>query len=163
MVVGTVIDPEMSEDLRVTVVITGLGESFAESGADATVSSSKNLKSDGTLDLNHLQRPTFIRHQDTETESPAAAEATAEEPTYEGKTDNIEEVTDNAVSEPVKVAALDEEDVSTQDPLSGVRQAGGTTRSQSELSDLYSNDPLTKRDRDLDYLDIPAFLRREED
>ena len=160
VVVGTVIDPEMSEDLRVTVVITGLGEHIGESSADSTVTASKSLKSDGTLDLNHLQRPTFIRHQDNEPDTTSqVADETAE---ASEKYDTIEEVTDNAVAEPVKVAALDEEDVTAQDPLSGVRQTGAA-RNQSELSDLYSSDPLNKRERDLDYLDIPAFLRREED
>ena len=64
--------------------------------------------------------------------------------------------------ERVAVTTADEEEITTtSDNLAGDRQS--TARSQAEIADLYSSDPLTKRDRDLDYLDIPAFLRREED
>jgi cell division protein FtsZ len=163
VVVGTVIDPEMSEDLRVTVVITGLGECYTPEGADATVSSSKNLKSDGTLDLNHLQRPTFIRHQGSEqtSDQEATSDATGATSTVTAQESAPEE---NMVREEERVAVTtaDEEEITaTSDNLVGDRQS--TARSQAEIADLYSSDPLTKRDRDLDYLDIPAFLRREED
>ncbi len=58
VVVGTVIDPEM-KDLRVTLVVTGLG-------LQQTVPPIKlvdSTKSDGTLDYQQLERPTIIRKQ----------------------------------------------------------------------------------------------------
>lgn len=95
VVVGTVIDPDMSDELRVTVVATGLGENET---SEAPVKVVDNTKSDGTLDYNKLDRPTVMRKQ-----------ATA--------------VTDNQVAQPER----------------------------------------TRNTDNMDYLDIPAFLRRQAD
>lgn len=93
VVVGTVIDPEMTDELRVTVVITGLGTQ--SSGASVPLKAAvKNTKTDGTLDYHQLDRPTYMRNQEP-------------------------------VKRPVEV---DEQ-----------------------------------RDKDFEYLDIPAFLRRQEE
>jgi len=94
VVVGTVIDPDMSDELRVTVVVTGLGSS-AGSGASVPLKNAKNTKSDGTLDYHQLDRPTYMRNQ-----------------------------------EPKKRTTLEMDE---------------------------------QRERDIEYLDIPAFLRRQED
>ena len=93
VVVGTVIDPEMSDELRVTVVVTGLGAQN-NGGASVPLKPIKNTKNDGTLDYHQLDRPTYMRNQ---------------EPSK--RTVEIEE----------------------------------------------------QRDRDFEYLDIPAFLRRQEE
>ena len=92
VVVGTVIDPEMSDELRVTVVVTGLGTQGG--GAGVPLKAVKNTKNDGTLDYHQLDRPTYVRSKETQ-------------------------------KRPVEVSE--------------------------------------QRDRDIEYLDIPAFLRREED
>lgn len=94
VVVGTVIDPDMHDELRVTVVVTGLGCETDENSAINKPSKIVRTKNDGTVDYQQLDRPTYMRQQ----------EATR------------------------KVADIDE-----------------------------------TRDKDLDYLDIPAFLRRQED
>jgi cell division protein FtsZ len=60
VVVGTVIDPEMSDDLRVTVVATGLGNAIKNS--DRTVKL-VDRKPDGEVDYGKLDRPTVIRKQ----------------------------------------------------------------------------------------------------
>jgi cell division protein FtsZ len=60
VVVGTVIDPEM-KDLRVTLVVTGLG--LQQSGAGVPIKLVDNTRSDGTLDYQQLDRPTIIRKQ----------------------------------------------------------------------------------------------------
>ena len=60
VVVGTVIDPELSNELRVTIVVTGLGREqempMINKLADST-------RSDGTLDYHNLDRPTVLRKQ----------------------------------------------------------------------------------------------------
>lgn len=94
VVVGTVIDPEMSEELRVTVVVTGLGQQF-RSMDSLQLKTVKNTKNDGTLDYHQLDRPTYMR-----------------------------------IQEPTKRS------INTDDSL---------------------------REKDIEYLDIPAFLRRQED
>ncbi len=61
VVVGTVIDPEMSNELRVTIVVTGLNTLFV--GQPVTESSSLSRAADGSLDYHHLERPTVLRKQ----------------------------------------------------------------------------------------------------
>jgi len=58
VVVGTVIDPTMTDELRVTVVVTGLGQV-----EDKSLKMMENIKHDGTLDYQQLERPTVIRKQ----------------------------------------------------------------------------------------------------
>lgn len=59
VVVGTVIDPEMTEELRVTVVVTGLGEKSDRPSLRAA----DMTKSDGSFDYQQLEKPTVIRKQ----------------------------------------------------------------------------------------------------
>jgi cell division protein FtsZ len=94
VVVGTVIDPDMTEEMRVTIVVTGLGREFDKEDVKPQSSLAKNTRSDGTVDYHQLDRPTYLRQQD-------------------------------AVKKP-----LQEEDA---------------------------------REKDAEYLDIPAFLRKQED
>ena len=62
VVVGTVIDPEMSDELRVTLVATGLGSSVSR---PATKPEMKVVErqNDGEVDYEKLDRPTVIRKQ----------------------------------------------------------------------------------------------------
>lgn len=62
VVVGTVIDPEMSDELRVTVIVTGLGQAQHPNN---TVRFVEAPKKDGTLDYQQLDRPAVIRKQST--------------------------------------------------------------------------------------------------
>ena len=103
VVVGTVIDPNMSDELRVTVVATGLGDGTPAGKAQApSLVKVVHRKADGDVDYRELERPTVKR---------AGEQA-----------------------EP------------------GHRKAVG----QSHASPA-------EYDRDLEYLDIPAFLRRQAD
>lgn len=69
VVVGTVIDTEMSDnELRVTVVATGLGRRDEESTGVVGVHHLKileNTKQDGTIDYHQLERPTVMRNHST--------------------------------------------------------------------------------------------------
>ena len=102
VVVGTVIDPEMADRLRVTVVATGLGQPVERQQPTkvvdntAAVADVNVLKSSGETDYESLEKPTIIRRE------PRGNEAVARK--------------------------LD-----------------------------------TRTDPDMDYLDIPAFLRRQAD
>jgi len=105
VVVGTVIDPEMIDELRVTVVVTGLsrpnlgGVSAILENAASTPAAQilKTTRSDGSLDYNQLERPTYLRN------------------------DKARRVPEEVVAE----------------------EGGGA--------------------REIDYFDIPAFLRKQED
>ena len=67
VVVGTVIDPEMSDRLRVTVVATGLGQPALERKAPSKVVDNGQVapiqmrKSSGETDYDALEKPTVIR------------------------------------------------------------------------------------------------------
>lgn len=60
VVVGTVIDPELQDEIRVTVVATGLEDS--RPAADSPVRLVERA-SDGKVDYDKLERPTVIRQQ----------------------------------------------------------------------------------------------------
>lgn len=69
VVVGTVIDPEMTEEMRVTVIVTGLGDE-RQRHAQASYAGGKakfveNRRVDGSLDYEQLERPTVMRKQQT--------------------------------------------------------------------------------------------------
>ncbi len=61
VVVGTVIDPDLTDELRVTVVVTGLGckENIRVSGESIR----ESTRTDGTTDYQQLERPTVIRQK----------------------------------------------------------------------------------------------------
>lgn len=72
VVVGTVIDPELSDEMRVTVIVTGLGEinkgrmSTPTAQANTQPSAQKgrildSRRDDGTLDYHQLERPAVLR------------------------------------------------------------------------------------------------------
>ena len=63
VVVGTVINPEMSDELRVTVVVTGLGTD-SSNGASVPLKPVKSTKNDGIVDYYQLDRPTYLRNQE---------------------------------------------------------------------------------------------------
>lgn len=75
VVVGTVIDPEMNDELRVTVIVTGLGgiETVTERNKVKMV---ETVKRDGTLDYQQLERPTVIRKHATTPSSNKAEQTT---------------------------------------------------------------------------------------
>ena len=106
VVVGTVIDPEMHDELRVTVVATGLGEE-------------EEIELSNTPELEVVAPPQLA---DTQTES------------------------GEDVEEKNRYAGLD---------------APTVIRKSTRDSVTIINDPADKTD--MDYLDIPAFLRRQAD
>lgn len=60
VVVGTVIDPEMNDQMRVTVVVTGLGQEFGGSSRRGDAKGS-----DDKIDYEQLLRPTIMRQAST--------------------------------------------------------------------------------------------------
>ncbi|MDX9873374.1 MAG: cell division protein FtsZ [Spongiibacteraceae bacterium] len=75
VVVGTVIDPEMRDELKVTVVATGLGNRSAKvQETTLKVVESKKTVEHAHLSYRDLERPTVMRHQQ------AAVAATREAP-----------------------------------------------------------------------------------
>lgn len=78
VVVGTVIDPEMVDQIKVTVVVTGLGR--ASDGGAGLIASAR---SDGTYDYNKLERPTLMRKQSNlSTKTPTVSISAEQEMDY---------------------------------------------------------------------------------
>ena len=112
VVVGTVIDDEMGDALRVTVVATGLGRAEEISRPVPAKVVDNTLKTNGEIDYGQLDRPTVTR--------------TAGRGAMRGGTSAASAVSSEPQSEAInKVAA--------------------------------------QQEADMDYLDIPAFLRRQAD
>ena len=61
VVVGTVIDSDMSDELRVTVVATGIGSDVAAKMTEPKVSLVQRNSKSGEVDYEDLDRPTVIR------------------------------------------------------------------------------------------------------
>lgn len=80
IVVGTVIDPEMSDELRVTVVATGLGAAAQAVKAPPTkVVVDNTRRSNGQVDYSAYDRPTAIRQKATASPATATVPATDKE------------------------------------------------------------------------------------
>ena len=63
VVIGTVIDPEMGDEMRVTVVATGLGLDEDQKSAELQTELRKLLAGDGVPDYGVLDKPTVIRNK----------------------------------------------------------------------------------------------------
>lgn len=118
VVVGTVIDPELRDEVRVTVIVTGLGRKHVNAGAKSitTDAPAPMVKAqESHVDYDQLDKPTIIRRQHV-----AAVPASAT---------------------PTSTPAASTSTVAT------------------------GNKPITTIDNihDIDYLDIPAFLRRKDE
>lgn len=79
VVVGTVIDPEMTDEMRVTVIVTGLGDARTRQ-QQAQSSLSKNrlaetTRSDGSFDYQQLERPALMRKQQATNTTKATSES----------------------------------------------------------------------------------------
>ena len=61
VVVGTVIDPEMGDELRVTVVATGLGRPEVETPRTIVDNTKKKVAGDGAVDYGDFDKPTIMR------------------------------------------------------------------------------------------------------
>ncbi len=63
VVVGTVIDPDMKDELRVTVIVTGLGERKREASHKPVNRVYDARRKDGSVDFQQLDKPAFLRKQ----------------------------------------------------------------------------------------------------
>ncbi len=63
VVIGTVIDPDMGNELKVTVVATGLGDQQQEGTRKLAPEVKRKIAGDGAVDYNDLDRPTVIRNK----------------------------------------------------------------------------------------------------
>ena len=75
VVIGTVIDPELSDELRVTVVATGIGNASVQETMKVVENNRpKTTRADGTLNLQELDIPPTMRNKVQEAQAPAQEE-----------------------------------------------------------------------------------------
>jgi cell division protein FtsZ len=75
VVVGTVIDPELRDEIRVTVIVTGLGRKQT-SGTRVL----ESTRADGTVDYQHLEKPAVMRKHAASTSSSSTPQSTTTKP-----------------------------------------------------------------------------------
>src|SRR5262249_55579559 len=81
VVVGTVIDPSMTDEMRVTVIVTGLGDARQRGQQTATTTAVgkarivENRRGDGSFDYQQLDRPAVLRKQQAATISTASQQS----------------------------------------------------------------------------------------
>lgn len=83
VVIGTVIDPEMTEELCVTVIVTGLGDARqrhqqAHPQQAHRARLVETMKSDGSFDYQQLDRPAVVRKQAQSTAATSTAKTNGE-------------------------------------------------------------------------------------
>lgn len=75
VVVGTVIDPDMTDEMRVTVIVTGLGDNRSRGNHQQSSTSKSRMaestRSDGSLDYQYFDRPAVMRKQAATASKPA--------------------------------------------------------------------------------------------
>jgi len=70
VVVGTVIDPEMSGDIRVTIVATGLGNLAKDDASRVKLVQNESI----SVDYKDFERPTVMRNQVPEEDEPTVSD-----------------------------------------------------------------------------------------
>lgn len=132
VVVGTVIDPELRDEVRVTIIVTGLGRKQVAAALKMPALENVRPAPEANLDYGQLDKPTIMRRQD------AANEA-----------GSIQQPAAATVATPAQSVHL------TQP----VVQPG---HAQSSIQTSQRPPVVSESLHDIDYLDIPAFLRRKE-
>lgn len=140
VVVGTVIDPELRDEVRVTVIVTGLGRK--QVGTSTKIPNIESARQpETTLDYGHLDKPAIARRQATPTASLTSGAAA---------------VASSAAVELDPLVEVAPVQITTSTPIQPVSPVV-PPQPQPKIA------PLSETVHDIDYLDIPAFLRRKEE
>lgn len=148
VVVGTVIDPELRDEVRVTVIVTGLGRKQIGAGTKTPVIENIH-QPETTTDFNQLDKPAIARRQATGVSLSAgvAASSSAAAVDVVSEAEDLLDVL-QPLTEPLTQ--------STQ-PIQPVSPSHPQPQPQPKIA------PLSETIHDIDYLDIPAFLRRKDE
>jgi cell division protein FtsZ len=74
VVVGTVIDPDMSDEIRVTVVVTGVGLNHDQTSQGSPAAKAiRSARIDSPVDYRQLDRPAYMRNQEQRAPSSSAS------------------------------------------------------------------------------------------
>lgn len=150
VVVGTVIDPDLRDELRVTVIVTGLGRK--EVAAALKMPALERVKTvDNQIDYGQLERPAINRrHETPKTPDPIAAPLMQQihQPAQQPAQSTVQP------QQPLTQTTYNKQPQNAQpQPVQHAQPAQPVQRTMPPVENLH----------DIDYLDIPAFLRRREE
>lgn len=137
VVVGTVIDPELRDEVRVTVIVTGLGRK--QVAAALKMPALENVKTGGdqAIDYGQLDKPAISRRHE-QPKGPEPIPAPVMQPAAQQAA---------VGAAPAQAAQPIQQSFVAPPPPQPVTRAM----------------PASENVHDIDYLDIPAFLRRREE
>ncbi len=78
VVVGTVIDPELRDEVRVTVIVTGLGRKQPTGTGSSRPDAAGNTKTEDSFDYHQLDKPAIMRKHTPIINNPTSTKTTAE-------------------------------------------------------------------------------------
>ena len=140
VVVGTVIDPDMADELKVTVVVTGLGAGKESEIKSSMVGARAFQQHDRSGIASEPSAPTQAVSQNAVSPNPQANHV-------------------GAVSGESSLTQPSSSPASGMNAQSSAREAGGSVHNDA----LASGGFQSNAQENIEYLDIPAFLRRERD
>lgn len=147
VVVGTVIDSELRDEVRVTVIVTGLGRK--QVGAGLRVPTIESVRTpEVNPDYAQLDKPAIARRMAGAAPVSLAGGVVASA---------AAPIVDDLESEEEGLAPLTQTQVTAStSPIAPVSPVDRQPQPQPKVS------AVTENIHDIDYLDIPAFLRRKE-
>jgi cell division protein FtsZ len=162
VVVGTVIDPELRDEVRVTVIVTGLGRKQVSTVLRQHGDSSEKA-SLSVAAYEALEQPTIVRKHHAPAPS-HKTEPTITQQTTELQYDSFSTQSHRAstLSDSFSLSASQDEEESIYDSSSLRSDASPLQISRGKNEGVPKKaDP--QKQHDLDYFDIPTFLRRREE
>ncbi len=152
VVVGTVIDPDLRDELRVTVIVTGLGRK--EVAAALKMPALERVKTaDNQIDYGQLDRPAINRRHEAP-KAPEPATAPVMQPPHQPA---AQQSAQPSVQQPLTQTTY------SKQPIVQVQPAQQHTPPAQPAQPVQRTMPPAENLHDIDYLDIPAFLRRREE
>ena len=165
VVVGTVIDPELRDEVRVTVIVTGLGRKQVTAGLKpASVEVPK--RHEAAVDYIDFEKPAIMRKQTAPiAASPTGAPASTTAPSSAAPAAAAASVSATSVPTSSPVATPAQATISAAAMTMPVQSVSPSLSASLSSQPQLSTKPITLSDNlhDIDYLDIPAFLRRKEE
>jgi cell division protein FtsZ len=158
VVVGTVIDPDLRDEVRVTVIVTGLGRK--QVAAALKMPSLEHVKTgtDSQIDYGQLDKPAISRRHEPKGPEPISAP--------QQQFQQSQTLTQPASLAPQQPASQQQFTPPAAPQVTASPQHPQTAQPvlrEPPPQTLTRAMPVTENLHDIDYLDIPAFLRRREE
>jgi cell division protein FtsZ len=160
VVVGTVIDPELRDEVRVTVIVTGLGRKQVAAALKMPALENIRSGSDSRIDYGQLDKPAISRrHIEPKGPEPIPAPVMQYQQQPVQQPQPVQQHQPIQQTQPPVVQQSLSPPIYTQQPQVQAQPAYSPQQPQTVPRTM----PPAENIHDIDYLDIPAFLRRREE